>query len=46
VSQTPTLFASSIFDNIALDSGACMEQVVAAAMAANAHGFVSKLPHG
>ncbi|EFN57797.1 hypothetical protein CHLNCDRAFT_51094 [Chlorella variabilis] len=46
VSQTPTLFASSIFDNIALDSGASMEQVVAAAMAANAHGFISKLPNG
>ena len=46
VSQTPTLFASSIFDNIALASGAGMERVVQAAMAANAHGFISKLPNG
>ncbi|KAI7841858.1 hypothetical protein COHA_004387 [Chlorella ohadii] len=46
VAQTPTLFASSIFANIALDSGATMEQVVQAAIAANAHGFISKLPNG
>ncbi|PRW59338.1 ATP-binding cassette transporter [Chlorella sorokiniana] len=46
VAQTPTLFASSIFANIALDSGASMEQVVQAAIAANAHGFISKLPNG
>lgn len=46
VSQNPTLFASSIFDNIALDSGATSEQVVAAAVAANAHGFICKLPNG
>ena len=28
------------------DSGASMEQVVQASMAANAHGFISKLPNG
>lgn len=28
------------------DSGASMDQVVQAAMAANAHGFISKLPNG
>lgn len=46
VAQQPTLFASSIYDNIALDSGAGAEAVVAAALAANAHGFITRLPNG
>ncbi|PSC68810.1 ABC transporter B family member 1 [Micractinium conductrix] len=46
VSQSPTLFATSIHDNIALATGASHEAVVAAAMAANAHNFISKLPKG
>src|SRR5205085_12059565 len=37
----------SILDNIRYGHGeASMEQVIAAAKAANAHGFISKLPNG
>ncbi|KAJ8901532.1 hypothetical protein NDN08_007376 [Rhodosorus marinus] len=63
VSQTPTLFAMSIKDNIALggkvgvytgeDGGlqvrqenVSMEEVIAAAKAANAHDFIMELPCG
>jgi ATP-binding cassette subfamily B (MDR/TAP) protein 1 len=47
VSQEPTLFAISIFENIALGrSGATREEVVEAAKAANAHNFISALPGG
>ena len=47
MSQEPTLFNTSILDNIANSCpGATLEQVVAAATAANAHGFISKLPSG
>ncbi|KAL4425508.1 hypothetical protein ABPG75_009524 [Micractinium tetrahymenae] len=46
VSQQPVLFASTIFENIALTTGATMEQVVQASIAANAHSFIEKLPNG
>ena len=45
--QEPTLFATSIFDNIAMGRpGASAEQVWNAARAANAHAFVDHLPEG
>lgn len=47
VQQETFLFDDSILDNIRYGhSEATMEQVVAAAKAANAHGFISKLPSG
>ncbi|GLC41172.1 hypothetical protein PLESTM_001163200 [Pleodorina starrii] len=47
VSQEPTLFATSIYENIAIGlPGASAEQVEAAARAANAHGFIHNLPQG
>ena len=47
VQQETFLFNDSIVDNIRYGHGeATMEQVVAAAKAANAHGFISKLPNG
>ena len=47
VSQEPRLFASSIRDNIAYGrKNATMEEVVAAAKAANAHNFIEQLPNG
>lgn len=47
VQQETFLFDDSILDNIRYGhSEATMEQVVAAAKAANAHGFISKLPNG
>ncbi|GIL71759.1 hypothetical protein Vretimale_808 [Volvox reticuliferus] len=47
VSQEPTLFATTIFENIAIGlPGASAEQVEAAARAANAHGFINNLPLG
>lgn len=47
VSQEPTLFATSIYDNIAMGrEGASRQEVEAAARAANAHGFISALPQG
>ncbi|GLI63941.1 hypothetical protein VaNZ11_007082 [Volvox africanus] len=47
VSQEPTLFATSIFENIAIGlPGASTEQVEAAARAANAHAFIHNLPQG
>ncbi len=47
VQQETFLFNDSIVDNIRYGHGeASMEQVVAAAKAANAHEFISKLPNG
>jgi subfamily B ATP-binding cassette protein MsbA len=47
VTQDPFLFDESIADNIALGrSGATREEIVAAAQAAAAHGFISELPDG
>ncbi len=47
VSQEPILFSTTITENIAYGRpGASMEEVVAAAEAANAHGFISGLPDG
>ncbi|KAG6484975.1 ABC transporter B family member 19-like [Zingiber officinale] len=47
VQQEPVLFAASIMENIVYGrDGATEEEVVAAARAANVHGFVSALPEG
>lgn len=49
VSQEPTLFSASIFDNIAYGGGdttPSVEAVEAAARAANAHDFISGFPEG
>ncbi len=47
VSQEPVLFATTIADNIRYGKpGASMEEVEAAAKAANAHEFVSSFPEG
>jgi len=47
VQQETFLFNDSILDNIRYGHGeASMEQVIAAARAANAHGFITKLPNG
>ena len=46
VSQDPALFQTSIAENIGLGSGdvSPQESIVAAATAANAHDFITKLP--
>ena len=47
VSQEPTLFATSIKENILVGKeDATMEEVVAAAKASNAHSFISQFPQG
>jgi ABC-type multidrug transport system fused ATPase/permease subunit len=47
VLQEPILFSGPILDNIAYGRpGASVEEVVAAAKAANAHDFIMALPHG
>jgi ATP-binding cassette, subfamily B, bacterial len=47
VQQETFLFNDSILDNIRYGHGeATMEQVIAAAEAANAHAFISAMPHG
>jgi ABC-type multidrug transport system fused ATPase/permease subunit len=47
VQQETFLFNDSVLDNIRYGhSEATMEQVIAAAKAANAHGFISRLPSG
>ncbi|OAY83123.1 putative multidrug resistance protein, partial [Ananas comosus] len=47
VSQEPALFATSIKENILFGKeDATMEEIVAAAKAANAHNFISQLPQG
>jgi len=45
VSQEPILFATSIADNIRYGkASATMDEIIAAAKAANAHNFISNLP--
>jgi len=47
VSQEPALFGTSIKDNIMFGKpNATMDEVVAAATAANAHNFIRQLPEG
>ncbi|GLU01998.1 hypothetical protein SLE2022_192710 [Rubroshorea leprosula] len=47
VSQEPALFATTIMENILFGKeDASMEEIVEAAKAANAHTFISQLPHG
>lgn len=47
VLQDPYLFHGTVLDNIRYGlPGAALEEVIAAAQAANAHDFVCKLPHG
>jgi ATP-binding cassette subfamily B protein len=47
VLQQTTLFSGTVFENIAYGRpNATMDEVVAAAKAAQAHDFVSALPHG
>ncbi|HEU4703247.1 MAG TPA: ATP-binding cassette domain-containing protein, partial [Conexibacter sp.] len=47
VLQEPMLFAGSVASNIRYGRlDASMDEVIAAAKAANAHDFVSRLPHG
>jgi ATP-binding cassette, subfamily B, bacterial len=47
VLQEPVLFSTSIAENIAYARpGATEAEIVAAATAANAHGFISRLPQG
>uniref|UniRef100_A0A0C9QRK5 TSA: Wollemia nobilis Ref_Wollemi_Transcript_12661_4895 transcribed RNA sequence n=1 Tax=Wollemia nobilis TaxID=56998 RepID=A0A0C9QRK5_9CONI len=47
VNQEPVLFATSIQDNIMYgNNSATPSQVIEAATAANAHGFISQLPDG
>jgi ABC-type multidrug transport system fused ATPase/permease subunit len=47
VLQEPILFSGTILDNIAYGRpGAAVEEVVAAARAANAHDFITALPNG
>ncbi|XP_078443955.1 putative multidrug resistance protein [Wolffia australiana] len=47
VSQEPALFATSIKENILFGKeDATMDEVIAAAKAANAHSFISQLPLG
>ena len=46
VSQEPTLFATTIGANIAYGKpGATAADIEAAAISANAHSFISALPH-
>ncbi|CAI9104206.1 OLC1v1002835C1 [Oldenlandia corymbosa var. corymbosa] len=47
VSQEPTLFATTIRDNILFGKeNASLEEVIEAAKASNAHDFISQLPRG
>ncbi|CAL1411420.1 unnamed protein product [Linum trigynum] len=47
VSQEPTLFGTSIFDNILFGKeDANMDQIIQASIAANAHSFIQQLPDG
>jgi ABC-type multidrug transport system fused ATPase/permease subunit len=47
VTQEPFLFSGSILENIRYGNlNADKEQIIAAAQAANAHGFIEKLPQG
>lgn len=48
VSQEPTLFATTISENIAMGrpGGASADEIQMAAMSANAHAFIMRLPEG
>jgi ATP-binding cassette subfamily B protein len=47
VLQEPVLFSTSIAENIAYaQPGATLEEIIAAAKAADAHDFISRLPQG
>lgn len=47
VSQEPTLFATSIAENIRYGKPGCsQEEIEAAARASNAHNFIKSLPNG
>lgn len=47
VSQAPILFSVSIAENIRYGQSNCIQQdIIAAAMTANAHSFIIKLPEG
>jgi len=47
VSQEPVLFSTTLAENIAYGrADASMDEIIAAAEAANAHGFISALPNG
>ena len=46
VSQEPVLFATTIAENIRYGRDVSDEEMIAAAEAANAHSFISKLPEG
>ncbi len=47
VQQEPTLFATTIGENIGYGKpGSSMDDIVAAAKAANAYNFISTLPKG
>lgn len=47
VSQEPALFATTIAENILYGrESASMEEIMAAAKAANAHSFIQALPRG
>lgn len=47
VNQEPALFATTILENILYGKpDATMDEVEAAASAANAHSFITQLPHG
>ncbi|KAG1679148.1 hypothetical protein FOA52_000503 [Chlamydomonas sp. UWO 241] len=45
VSQEPTLFATTIYENIAMGKpGATEDEIIEAAKSANAHNFITRLP--
>ncbi|CAA3029270.1 ABC transporter B family member 13-like [Olea europaea subsp. europaea] len=47
VQQEPVLFSTTIYDNIKYgNSGASEIEIMKAAKAANAHGFISRMPEG
>jgi subfamily B ATP-binding cassette protein MsbA len=47
VSQEPVLFNDTIYNNLALGTGAASrEEIIAAAKSAHAHEFIEKLPQG
>lgn len=47
VQQEPALFSTTIYDNIKYGNGQASEiEIMKAARAANAHGFISRMPEG
>jgi subfamily B ATP-binding cassette protein HlyB/CyaB len=46
INQDCFIFSRSVFDNIALGRAANIDDVIAAAKLADAHDFVTRLPHG